>query len=113
MSNSVFGEGMTTYASGVSTETPTDALQFLENFTNGRDGTDGIAIDPGSGFPFNPGSQPGLEGIGNLKENVEAIKNKTAERIQDSVENRTSPEDTLTYKPNTCLLYTSPSPRDS
>ena len=45
MSSSVFGEGMTTYASGVSTETPTDALQFLENFTNGRDGTNGIAID--------------------------------------------------------------------
>lgn len=98
MSSSVFGEGMTTYASGVSTETPTDALQFLENFTNGRNGTDGIAIDPGSGFPFNPGSQPGLEGIGNLKENVEAIKNKKDERIKDSVENRTSPEDTLTYK---------------
>jgi len=55
-------------------------------------------IDPGSGFPFNPGSQPGLESIGNLKENIAAIQDRTDERIDAITEGkRVSPEDTLTY----------------
>lgn len=63
---------------------------FLDNFIT--------KVDPGSGFPFNPGSQPGLERIGDLDENIEEIQKNTDERIANAVQGeRTTPEDTLTY----------------
>ncbi len=37
MSSSVFGEDITTYAPGASTGMQTDALQFLENFTDKKE----------------------------------------------------------------------------